>query len=161
MRFDLVDLPRWIEILILVAVANSAPWAVGRVLKGRWATPLDCGLRLADGSRALGDHKTWRGVVAGTLACAVAARLMGYDFTLGLVFGLLALFADAATSFMKRRLRLKPGAEVPIVDQLPETLAPIFVLSHPLGVTLLEATAISAAFLLLDLAVVRLRHRGG
>jgi len=121
---------------------------------------VDGGLTFADGTRALGDHKTWRGVAAGTLACGIAAPLLHYDFALGLAFGLLALFADAASSFVKRRLRLKPGAEVPGVDQLPEALLPILLLSAPLGVTLLEAAAIAAAFLILDIAFTRLRHPG-
>ena len=121
---------------------------------------MDGGLTLADGTRALGDHKTWRGVVAGTLACGIAAPPMHYDFALGLAFGLLALFADAATSFVKRRLRLNPGAEVPGADQLPEALLPILVLSAPLGVSLLEAAVIAIVFLILDIAFTRLRHPG-
>ena len=119
---------------------------------------MDGGLTLADGTRALGDHKTWRGVVAGTLACGIAAPLMHYDVALGLAFGLLAVFADAATSFLKRRLHLKPGVELPVVDQLPEALLPILLLSVPLGVTLLEAAAIAGAFLLLDIGFTRFRH---
>ncbi len=157
---DANDLPRWMEILVLVAIANAAPWCAGRLLKHRWAAPLDGGFTLTDGTRALGDHKTWRGLLTGTLSCAVAAQWMGYTFTLGFAFGLLSLVADSATSFAKRRWRLKPGTEVLVVDQLPETLVPIAILAAPLGVSMREAAAISVVFLILGLAFTRLRHRG-
>ena len=93
------------------------------------------------------------------LACGVVARLLQLPLLLGVAFGSLWLAADTATSFIKRRLRLQPGAEIPVVDQLPEALVPLLVLSRPLGsLSLIESLTIALVFLLLDLAVMRLRH---
>ena len=152
------ELTRWVGALLLVIVANVAPWAAGRYFPRYWRAPLDCGATLADGTRVLGEHKTWRGLVAGALTCGVVARLLQHPLSLGIAFGLLSLTADTAASFVKRRLRLQPGTEIPGLDQLPEALVPLLVLSRPLGLGLIASFAIAFAFLLLDLAVTRLRH---
>lgn len=154
----MIDLSPSLGALLLVIVANVAPWAAGRLLAGTWSAPLDGGGGLADGGRLLGDHKTWRGLAAGTLACALVARLLHHSLLLGAVFGVLSLASDAASSFVKRRLRLPPGTEVPGVDQLPEALIPLLVMSRPLGLRVIDAVAIAIVFLLLDVASVRLRH---
>ena len=152
------ELTRWLGALLLVIVANVAPWAAGRYFPRYWRAPLDCGATLADGTRVLGENKTWRGLVVGALACGVVARLLQYPLALGIAFGLLSLTADTVASFVKRRLRLQPGTEIPGLDQLPEALVPLLVLSRPLGLGLIASFAIAFAFLLLDLAVTRLRH---
>jgi len=152
------DAHRLLCALLLVIVANVAPWAVGRWLKGRWAAPLDGGTTLSNGTRVIGGHKTWRGLIAGALACGLTASLLGYTFMLGMAFGALSLTADVASSFMKRRFRWAPGAEIPGLDQLPEALLPLIVLSGPLGIGLLGSVGVGMVFLMLDLAVMRLRH---
>ena len=144
---------------MLVVAANMAPWLAGRLLSGHLAQPLDCGVTLRDGSRLLGDPKTWRGVCAGELACALTAHLLGYPVVLGLEFATLSLAADAASSLLKRRLRLAPGAEVPGVDQLPESLVPLWTLATPLGISAWGGVVIAIVFLGLDLVARPLRHR--
>lgn len=148
----------WLSALLLVIVANVAPWAAGRFLSGHWRAPLDGGATLADGTRVLGDHKTWRGLVVGVIACGVAARLLQLPLLLGVAFGTLSLIADVTGSFIKRRLRLQPGAEIPMLDQIPEALVPLLALSRPLGLGFVECVAIALVFMLLDLSVMRLRH---
>jgi CDP-2,3-bis-(O-geranylgeranyl)-sn-glycerol synthase len=143
--------------LVLVTVANMAPWASGWLLRGRWSKPLDCGLRLADGTQLLGDHKTWRGVLAGELGCALIGPLLGYSWLLGIAFASLSLVADATSSFVKRRLHLTPGREVVGLDQLPEALLPLLVLAAPLGISIPGALVIAFLFLCLDIAGAPLR----
>jgi len=152
------ELTRGLDALLLLVVANVAPLATARCFSGYWRAPLDGGATLRDGSRLLGDHKTWRGLIVGTLACGVAANLLQYPLLLGMAFGLLSLAADTASSFIKRRLQLPPGAEIPGVDQLPEALVPLVVLARPLGLHLTDSVVIALVFLLLDLAAMRLRH---
>jgi CDP-archaeol synthase len=53
------------------AIANVMPWALAWLCRGRGAAPLDLGLRLPDGARLLGDHKTWRGLAGSVVACAL------------------------------------------------------------------------------------------
>lgn len=144
---------------MLLAAAHTAPWAAARFLEDGFAAPIDAGATFTDGRRLLGDHKTWRGVIAGMLVCAPAAWLLGYSVRLGLAFAALALAGDAASSFIKRRLRLSPGAEIPGLDQIPEALTPLLCLSGPLGIGVSGAWTLTGVFLLLDLAAMPLRYR--
>lgn len=153
-----VTLPHWLNALILLAAAHTTPWATGRLLGERLAAPIDAGMTFADGRRLLGDHKTWRGLVAGMLACAVVSWLLGYSVSLGLAFAALALTGDAASSLIKRRLRLSPGREVPGLDQMPEALVPLLCLSGALGIGVSGAWTLTGVFLLLDLVTMPLRH---
>jgi CDP-2,3-bis-(O-geranylgeranyl)-sn-glycerol synthase len=145
--------------LLLIVVANSAAWAAAQLIGARWATPLDCGITLRDGSRLLGDHKTWRGLTAASIACGVAAQLLGLGFRLGAAFGALALLGDALSSFAKRRLRLSPGAEVPGLDQIPEAILPLIILQQYVGVGLVDSLIVTTLFAALDISATRLRRR--
>ncbi|MFM2288680.1 MAG: hypothetical protein RL684_1823 [Pseudomonadota bacterium] len=145
--------------LLLVVTANTAAWAAARIFGTRLAAPLDGGSTMPDGTRVLGDHKTWRGLIAAVVACGLAAQLFRLGFGLGAAFGALALLGDAASSFVKRRLRLQPGAEVVGLDQLAEAVLPLIVLQGSLGIGLAGILVVSAAFTLLDVAATTLRHR--
>jgi hypothetical protein len=68
-----------------------AAWVAARVFGTRWNAPLDGGRSSVDGSRWLGDHKTWRGLIAAVVACGVAAQLLRLGFGLGAACGALAL----------------------------------------------------------------------
>ena len=148
----------WIKAFVLLAAAQTAPWAAGYFLGHRLAAPIDAGVRLPDGRRLLGDHKTWRGVIAAVLTCAPAAALLGYSVGLGIAFAGLALAGDAASSLIKRRLRLEPGAEIPGLDQIPEALTPLLALSTPLGIGAGAVCALTFVFTLADLAAMPLRR---
>ncbi|MCL7412032.1 MAG: CDP-2,3-bis-(O-geranylgeranyl)-sn-glycerol synthase [ANME-2 cluster archaeon] len=107
--------------------------------------PMDLGRNFRDGRRILGDGKTFRGLIAGTVCglvtgivqIGVAPLIAGSGVLAGwpffrsaldayssgtvLVVGLMALGAllgDSAESFIKRRLDLKRGAMFPVADQL-------------------------------------------
>ena len=144
--------------LVFVFAANTGAWLGGHLLPTHWRVPLDRGAVLADRRRLLGDHKTWGGLIAGAAACGTAAVLMQRSFLLGASFGALSLLGDCASSSIKRRLALRAGAEVAVLDQLPEALVPLLVLARPLGLSWLEAIAVGAVFSLLDLALTEVRH---
>ena len=97
-------------------MANAAPLLLGG------GAPLDGGRNFLDGERILGAHKTVRGFFAGIVAGSVIglaespvdSRLLvgGFMIALGTVLG------DLLGAFFKRRIRIKPGSPLPIVDQL-------------------------------------------
>jgi CDP-2,3-bis-(O-geranylgeranyl)-sn-glycerol synthase len=144
--------------LLLIMVANVLPWAASRILPRHWTAPLDCGLRTRDARRLLGDHKTWKGLVVGTLGCGLTAMAAGPGFAVGAGFGALSLTGDALSSALKRRLRLAPGTEIPGLDQLPEALLPSMAFAGALGIGPAEIIASALAFLALDVLVTRARH---
>ena len=106
-------------------VANAAPLVFG----GR--TPLDGGRNFLDGQPIFGSHKTVRGLVAGIIAGSVLGAveslfdprllLAGFMISLGAVLG------DLLGAFVKRRLKIKPGDQLPIVDQLDFVLGGLLV----------------------------------
>lgn len=102
--------------------------------------PIDGGRVLKDGRRILGDGKTYRGLFAG-IACGVLLGLLQMVLiipvselfnislppfsgsgsqTLVVLLSLASgsLFGDMFKSFFKRRLGMKRGASLPLVDQL-------------------------------------------
>lgn len=145
--------------LLLVVVANTAAWTAGRLLRDRWSAPLDFGLVLKDGQRLFGSHKTWRGVLTGAAACGLTAEFAGWDFLAGAGFGAASLVGDALSSSVKRRLGLRPGAEVPGLDQIPEALLPLAVFGPALDLGVGAMAAVALVFTVLDIAATGIRHR--
>ena len=94
-------------------------------------TPIDLGRTFSDGRRVFGDGKTYRGFFGGVLSGVLvgliqilAASAFGLDMlprhtilsVILLATG--ALLGDLVKSFFKRRLGMKRGASLPLVDQL-------------------------------------------
>jgi CDP-2,3-bis-(O-geranylgeranyl)-sn-glycerol synthase len=141
------------KLLLLVLIANGAPLAMKVLLGRRWAVPLDGGRRLADGRPVLGESKTLRGLVAGIAAPAVAAPLLGLDIAVGLTIGALAMLGDIVSSFVKRRMRLAPSANAPLLDQLPEVLFPLLVVRSEFDLTWLTLVELIGVFVVINLAL--------
>lgn len=148
-----------LQAFALLIAANAVPVIVAKLARGRASAPLDFGRVLPDGERLFGSHKTWRGLASGIVACAVLAVWFDLPVWLGAGFGALSLFADACSSAVKRRMRLKPGSEVLWLDQLAEALVPLLVFAGPLGLQAGEISLVTACFVALDAATAGLRHR--
>ena len=138
----------WVSALLIILPAyctNGAPVIFGG---GR---PIDFGKRLPDGNRVLGDHKTFRGFISGIVIGAVVGVVCSYVFSKNLLavaipasFG--ALVGDMAGAFLKRRLKIKPGGALPVVDQLDFVVGALIfvsffsVISLPVALILLLVT---------------------
>jgi CDP-2,3-bis-(O-geranylgeranyl)-sn-glycerol synthase len=147
--------------LLLLVTANATPVLVARLFRDRLDNPIDSSLRRARDRPLFGPHKTWRGLVAGALACTLVGALLPCGAWIGLGVGSLALGGDLASSFVKRRLRLRSGYEAPLLDQLPESLLPLVVFQGPLGLTGGAVLGTALLFTLLDLATARWRRHPG
>ena len=115
-------------------LANMSPVLVSRSFKAL-AVPIDGGRSLGD-KRILGDHKTWRGLLAGVVGAGLVFELqrlvywagIGREVALidyaahplvpGLLMGLGSGVGDAVKSFFKRRIGIAPGASWLVFDQL-------------------------------------------
>ena len=151
MRVDLI-----IELLLLVVVANGTPVVLGMLLGQRLAWPLDGARRFIDGRRLFGPSKTVRGILGAVAATALVAPVSGLDPATGALFGLLAMTGDLLSSFVKRRLGYTPGCAKPLLDQLPESCLPLWLLQPALGAGLVEMADVVAAFTVLDQLLSRL-----
>lgn len=107
--------------------ANSTPVVAGG------GTPIDFNKKFFDNEPILGPGKTWRGAAGGIAAAIIVAGIQAFiqaridlapyglismSITLGFLLGAGAIAGDAVKSFFKRRLKIKRGAEWPLLDQL-------------------------------------------
>ncbi len=94
--------------------ANGAPVIFGG---GR---PLDNSRKMR-GKRIFGDHKTVRGtassIIAGIAAGLIEAIFMPYMLVASVMLVIGANAGDLIGSFAKRRMDMKPGKSLPVMDQ--------------------------------------------
>jgi CDP-2,3-bis-(O-geranylgeranyl)-sn-glycerol synthase len=110
-------------------VANGAPVIFGG------GKPLDFGKKLM-GKRLFGDHKTIKGLLyglaSGFLLSLIISIFLPYMLVIGVLLTIGTHAGDLLSSFIKRRMNLKPGVNTPIMDQyLFFVVALIF--AFPLG----------------------------
>jgi CDP-2,3-bis-(O-geranylgeranyl)-sn-glycerol synthase len=130
--------------LILPAyIANASAVLVGS------GTPIDFGKKWKDGKRILGDGKTWRGLIVGTLigmiggfGLSISAKYIsmtnfsfvgvsdfyGFPLMIPIVFSICfgALLGDIIESFFKRRIGRERGENWIPFDQIDFILGVLF-----------------------------------
>jgi len=122
-------IPRALWLMVPMLIPNSAAVLFGG------GTPVDFGKTMKDGTRILGDGKTWRGLAGGTFAgialgliqSAIAWSLDAPDWLVSeclystlfilflLAFG--SMLGDLLGSYIKRRMKRKRGSKFPVLDQ--------------------------------------------
>jgi len=109
--YDLLWLAETIYIYLPAYIANATPVILGG------GGPLDDGRNWVDGKPLFGDHKTIRGTLSG-LAAGFIIGLLQRNPVRGALLSIGAIGGDLIVSFFKRRFDLKPGALLPIADQM-------------------------------------------
>ncbi len=120
-------------------LSNMTPPLVNKIpLLNQWKTPLDFG-KSWRGKRLLGNNKTWRGLVCGTLIGGITAVLVSQlkantivaldPFLAGCLLGAGALIGDAAESFFKRQCGFKPGQSWFPFDQIDYILGSLLIIT--------------------------------
>jgi CDP-2,3-bis-(O-geranylgeranyl)-sn-glycerol synthase len=104
-------------IILPIYCTNGAPVVFGG------GKPIDRGMAFPDGQRILGENKTIRGFASGLMVGIIIGVLESLLvspnlFTVAFLASLGALLGDLSGAFLKRRLKMKPGAALPGVDQL-------------------------------------------
>ncbi len=134
-------------------IANAMPVLI------KQGKPIDNYRVWIDGKRVLGDGKTWEGfitgLIGGYLASIVISTLLQQPFLVPLLFlaALFGLLGDIVESFFKRRLGLKRGDPLPIMDQLD------FALSTTLFYYIIGAIDINkTSLVILALIIIALTH---
>jgi len=115
----LIDLLVWfIKYYVPPMVANASPLLV----HGRFR--IDFSRNFIDNKPLFGSNKTWEGFLIGLYMGFTASLVLSIAFEkpyimfLGFGSSLSALIGDLFGAFIKRRLGIKPGDPLPVVDQL-------------------------------------------
>ena len=135
------------QLVIRLVVANGTPALLGLLLGSRWQCPVDGHLRLWDGNPLFGPSKTAHGLLSALLVTGLVAPLFQLSVATGVAFATIS----PSASFIKRRLGHPSGKSVPLLDQLPETVLPLWGLQTVLGAGWLDMIAAVIVFLIIDL----------
>lgn len=111
-------------------IANAIPPVLTRVFgPGR---PIDSG-RTLRGKPILGTHKTWQGLIGGTIAGAATFAIQRFfdhadvPFVLAVLMPFGALCGDLLKSFFKRQMAIAPGTSWFPIDQLDYVIGALVV----------------------------------
>lgn len=148
-----------LQAIVLLALANGAPVVAKKIFGSRLARPLDGGIALADGRPLFGASKTIRGILVSIVVTAAGAPLVGVDVGIGALVAASAMAGDLVSSFVKRRLGLRPSSQALGLDQVPESLLPLLVCRAALPLTAVDIALGVAVFFAGELILSRLLYR--
>ncbi|MGI9294127.1 MAG: CDP-archaeol synthase [Pseudomonadales bacterium] len=149
------------KLLLLLFAANSAPVLARNVLGERCNTAIDRGFKLRDGRFLFGPSKTWRGLVAALLSTSLAAVVLALPVALGVIIASFAMLGDLASSFVKRRLGKAPSDQAIFLDQIPESLLPLFAGRWLFDYSWATVVIVTLLFMLIALSVSPLLFKLG
>ena len=148
------------QLLFLLILANGMPIIMKRVFLDRGDWPVDAGWILPlDGRPLFGKSKTWRGILSSLLGTGLGALVLGGPFEVGFFIGLWAMMGDLFSSFIKRRLALPPSSMALGLDQIPESIFPLWAIRSEWGLTLGSILGLVFAFVVLELCLSRWLHK--
>ncbi len=114
-----------LQLIVLLALANSAPIIAKKIFGRRISYPLDAGIMFFDQRPLFGRSKTIRGLLSSILVTTAGSLLVGVQPEIGALVASAAMAGDLLSSFVKRRLNLLPSSQAVGLDQVPESLLPL------------------------------------
>jgi hypothetical protein len=148
-----------LQVMVLLTVANGVPVIAKKLLGSKFAWPLDCGVAFIDRRPLLGASKTIRGIVLSIVVTTASAPLLGLAPTIGAVVAATAMAGDLFSSFVKRRLALKPSSRAVGLDQIPESLFPLLACRAALSLTVADIVLGVALFFAGEIVLSRLLYK--
>ncbi len=140
-----------LQLLLLIIIANGTPILIRVLLNDSFKLAVDFGQKLPDNKHLFGPSKTWRGIFAALSATAVAAWLLGYSVNTGLLVAVYAVLGDLLSSFIKRRLGMRPSSMAPLLDQVPESLFPAFMMKQVFNLDISSVILLVLIFIITEL----------
>jgi CDP-2,3-bis-(O-geranylgeranyl)-sn-glycerol synthase len=118
-----------INALIFILPAYFANAAPVLFRTGKSKTPIDMKMKFYDSRRILGEGKTWVGFFVGIITGTIIGALIWliglqriYNFQTHIMVSFLlstgTMVGDAVGSFIKRRISIRRGRPLPLLDQL-------------------------------------------
>lgn len=150
-----------LQLLLLIIIANAAPILIRVLLNDVLNLAVDFGRKLPDNKAIFGPSKTWRGIFSALIVTPVAAWLLGYSAETGLLIAVYAVAGDLTSSFVKRRLAMKPSSMAPLLDQVPESLFPALMMMQTFQLTLSSILLLVLIFIITELAISHTLYKWG
>jgi CDP-2,3-bis-(O-geranylgeranyl)-sn-glycerol synthase len=148
-----------LQLMVLLMLANGTPVVAKKILGSRFARPLDGGLVFLDRRPLLGSSKTIRGVLVSILFTTAGAPLVGLQPQIGALVAGTAMAGDLFSSFVKRRLDLKPSSQALGLDQVPESLFPLLACRGVLSLTASDIALAVGIFFIGEILLSRLLYK--
>jgi CDP-diglyceride synthetase len=145
-----------LKLLGLLIIANGTPVIAKKIFGSRFSYPLDARIKFIDGRPLLGSAKTARGLTLAIIATTLSAPLFGLSWEVGFNVALFAMLGDLLSSFIKRRFNMPPSSMAFGLDQIPESLFPMFVCQLTLGLTTKGMLSVVISFFILELLLSRI-----
>jgi CDP-2,3-bis-(O-geranylgeranyl)-sn-glycerol synthase len=149
------------HLLLLIIIANGAPILIRVLLNDGFKLAVDFGQKLPDNKPVFGSSKTWRGILAALLITSFAAWLLGYSVMTGLLIAVYAVLGDLCSSFIKRRLGMQPSSMAPLLDQVPESLFPAFMLRTAFNLDISSVILLVLIFIITELVLSHIFYKWG
>ncbi|MDT8283762.1 MAG: CDP-archaeol synthase [Gammaproteobacteria bacterium] len=150
-----------LRLLLLIIIANGAPILARLLLNGSFKRAVDFNQVLPDSRPVFGSSKTWRGIIAALATTAAAAWLLGYHVETGLLVASYAMLGDLFSSFIKRRLSMPPSSMSPLLDQVPESFFPAFMMREIFDLDILAVILLVLIFVIIELSISHILYKWG
>jgi hypothetical protein len=150
-----------LQLLLLIIIANGAPILIRVLLNDRFKLPVDFGITLQDRRQLFGSSKTWRGIFASLAATSAAAWLLGWLPVTGLLIAFYAVVGDLTSSFIKRRLAMRPSSRAIILDQVPESLFPALMMRATFNLSSSSVILLVLIFVIVEIFLSRTLYKWG
>jgi hypothetical protein len=150
-----------LQLLLLIIIANGAPIITRHWLNDNFSYAVDLGHDLADNNRIFGPSKTWRGIFSSLLATPVVAVLLGFSIETGLMVAVYAVVGDLFSSFIKRRLSMTASSMAPLLDQVPESFIPAFMMRQTFSLDILSVMWLVLIFITIELLLSHILYKWG
>ena len=149
------------QLLLLIIIANGAPILICALLHDGFKLAVDFGQKLPDKQRIFGSSKTWRGIFAALVATASAAWLLGLSPQTGMLIAVYAVAGDLFSSFIKRRLSMQSSSMAPLLDQVPESLFPAYMLMEVFNLDISAVLLLVLTFVIVELFLSHILYKWG
>lgn len=149
------------QLLLLIIIANGAPILIRVLLNDGFKLAVDFGQKLPDKQRIFGPSKTWRGVIAALVCTAAVAWLLGLSPKTGLLVAVYAILGDLFSSFIKRRLSMQPSSMAPLLDQVPESFIPAYMLRDVFDLDGYAVILLVLIFIIVELFLSHILYQWG
>lgn len=150
-----------LQLLLLIIIANGAPILARLLLNNSFDLAVDFNQVLPDNRPVFGPSKTWRGIFAALVATTAAAWLLGYHPETGVLVASYAVFGDLISSFIKRRLSMPSSSMAPLLDQVPESLFPAFMMMQVFNLDIQALILLVLTFVIIELGLSHMLYKWG